>query len=152
MNKDKMIMKVDAISFMGHQITEEGLKVDPSKVKAIKHAPAPKNVGEIRSFLGAVNYLSRFVPHMSEEIHTLHNLLKKDVLWNWSSAQQKAFDNIKNKIADCTTLVFYDPSRELTLQNDASEYGIGSVIMQDGKPIAFASRRPSDAERNYAQI
>ena len=88
---------------------------------------------------------------MSEEIHTLHNLLKKDVLWNWSSAQQKAFDRIKNMIADCTTFAFYD-QRELTLQNDASEYGIGSVIMQDSKPISFASRRLSHPERNYAQI
>ena len=100
LNKDKMIMQVDSISFMGYQITKEGLKVDPSKVTAIKHAPASENVGQIRSFLGAVNYLSRFVPHMSEEIQTLHHLLKKDVLWNWSSAQQRAFDNIKNKIAE----------------------------------------------------
>ena len=70
------------------------------------------------------------------------------MLWNWSNAQQRAFDNIKNKIAHCTTILFYDSLRELTLQNDASEHGIGSVIMQDGKPIAFASRRLSPLERN----
>ena len=83
LNNDKMIMKVDAISFMGHQITKEGVRVDQSKVRAIKLHPAPENVGQIKGFLGAVNYLSLFVPHMSEEIHTLYNQLKKDILWNW---------------------------------------------------------------------
>ena len=106
----------------------------------------------MRRFLGMVNYTSKFLPHATDVTHPLHNLLQKGVPWNWSSSQAEAFQQVKSLIVDSPTLSFYDPNRELTLENDASEYGLGSTLMQEGKPIAFASRALSSSEKNYAQI
>jgi hypothetical protein len=80
------------------------------------------------------------------------NLLKKDVPWNWSAEQQKAFEMAKQLTTTAPVLVFYDPVKPLTLENDASEYGIGSAIYQDGKPLAFCSRSLTETEQRYAQI
>lgn len=152
LNKDKLMLRTDHVIFMGHCISKDGLVTDPDKVKAICEYPAPANIKELRSFLGMVNYLSKFLPHSASVLYPLHNLLKKDVPWVWSSSQQEAFDQIKKMITSSPVLAFYDPSGELTLENDASEYGIGSVLMQNGKPVAFSSRTLSSSERNYAQI
>ena len=137
---------------MGHIITKDGLQSDPEKMRSISEFPAPQNVDELRRFLGMVNYMSKFLPHATDVIHPLHNLLKKDVPWNWSSSQAEAFQQVKSLIVDSPTLSFHDPDKELTLENDASEYGLGSTLMQEGKPIAFASRALSSSEKNYAQI
>jgi hypothetical protein len=99
-----------------------------------------------------VNFVSKFIPNSSDVLHPLNNLLKKDVPWNWSNTQEDAFNQVKKMICNSTTLSYYDPSKELVLENDASDYGLGSALMQDGKPIAFASRSLSSSEKNYAQI
>ena len=137
---------------MGHLITEEGLQSDPEKIKAIRALPAPKNLTELRRFLGMTNYLARYLPHVTEVIHPLQNLLKKDVSWTWSESQEKAFQDVKKMIEADVKLAFYDPEKELALENDASEYGLGAVLMQGGRPVAYASRSLTPAERNYAQI
>ena len=82
----------------------------------------------------------------------LANLNKKDTPWTWSETQQTAFANIKGLVSNTPVLSFYDPNKDLTLENDASNYGIGSVLLQEGKPIAYASRLLTDTERRYAQI
>ena len=99
-----------------------------------------------------VNYLSRFLPSVTSEMHPLHNLLKKDVSWTWTQTQCEAFKRIKEMIVNSPVLAFYDLSKELTLENDASEYGLRSALILGGKSVAFASRALSPAERNYAQI
>jgi len=70
----------------------------------------------------------------------------------WSDSQEKSFIEIKKRISENARLAIYDPEKELTIENDASEFGLGAVLLQDGKPIAYASRTLSDCERNYAQI
>ena len=91
---------------------------------------------------------------MSQTLQPLQNLLRiqKDVPFNWSSAQEKAFDHIKQKIASSPVLAFFQPDVPITLQNDASEYGLGALLMQKDKPVAYASLSLKPAERNYAQI
>ena len=152
LNKKKLEIKKQDISFMGHMITTEGLKADPSKVKAITAMEAPKDTEGLRRVLGIVNYLGKFAPNLATLSHPLTNLLKKDVPWNWSETQDKAFAEIKRVISNAPLLAFYNPSKELVVENDACEYGIGSVLMQEGRPIAYASRSLTSAERNYAQI
>jgi RNase H-like domain found in reverse transcriptase len=78
--------------------------------------------------------------------------MRKDVPWNWSHTQEAAVAAIKTLITKAPVLAFYDPKKELTLENDASEYGLGSVSMQDGRPISYASRSLTDTEKLYAQI
>lgn len=152
LNKEKMEQKVSSVTFMGHTITENGLEVDKEKVKAIENFPVPTNVSELRSFLGMMNFISKFIQNCADLAHPLHNLLRKNVPWNWSSAQDKAFQTIKEKISNSARLSYYDPTKELILENDASEYGLGSTMLQQEKPIAYASRALSDTEKNYAQI
>ena len=152
LNKSKFELKMKELTFMGHKITEDGIHSDPEKVTAINSMPVPTNVSELRRFIGCVNFLGKFLPNLSKTIEPLTNLLKKDVPYNWSSAQDTAFNDAKKLVTTAPVLVFYDSKKPLTLENDASEFGIGSALFQGGKPVAFASRSMSDVERRYAQI
>ena len=78
--------------------------------------------------------------------------MKKDVTYTWSTNQEKAFNRIKKELTEAPTLQFYDQRKELHLENDASEFGIGSVLSQEGKPIAYTSINLTETERNYFQI
>ena len=152
LSQEKLELAKREVTFMGHRVTSRGLQSDPEKVRAIGGMAEPKDVTELRRFLGSVNYLGKFIPHLSMTLHPLLNLLKKDVTWGWSSAQQRAFQEAKTLVTTAPTLAFYDPAKELTLENDASEHGLGAAMFQDGRPIAYASRQLSEAERRYAQI
>ena len=99
-----------------------------------------------------VNYLEKLLPIVTVLMNPLLKLPKKDVPWNWSASQQKSFDSAKETIATAPVLVYCDPGKPLTLENDACHYGVGSALIQGGKPIAFASRSLSESERYYAQI
>ena len=152
LNKDKTETATSQITFMGHLITTDGVHIDPEKVKAVNKFETPSNVEELRRFLGMVNYVARFLPNLTTKVLPLHNLLKKDICWNWSEAQQKSFETVKSMLTKAPVLAFYSPDKKLILENDASEYGLGSVMLQDGRPIAYASRALSQAEKRYAQI
>ncbi|KAL8581862.1 hypothetical protein ACOMHN_010236 [Nucella lapillus] len=107
LNEAKLELRSDNVSFMGHQITKDGLQTDPEKVKAIKDYPAPTKLEELRRFLGMVNYLARYLYHLTDDLQPLQNLLKKDVQWTWASSQEKAFQRVKEKITNSPTLAFY---------------------------------------------
>ena len=152
-NDNKLVVKQPQTTFMGHITTKDGLRIDPEKIRAIQDLPTPTNKDELRRFLGMVNFLAKYVPNHSEEAHPLQQLLKDEVTWNWSSEQEKAFDKLKSLLVSAPCLAYYDPEKELVLQNDASDYGIGSVLLQEGRPIAYASRKLKSAERDgYAPI
>ena len=152
LNKDKQELRMKEITFMGHRITPDGLKPDSDKVKAIAEMEAPQNVEQLRRFLGIVNYLGRFLSHLTTAAQPLHNLIKHNVKWTWSEAQENSFNEVKKLVTSAPVLAYYDANKPLTLENDASEYGIGSSLLQDGRPIAFASRTLTDTESRYAQI
>ncbi|KAG8173795.1 hypothetical protein JTE90_015579 [Oedothorax gibbosus] len=139
------------------RVMETLLKGIPDdEVRAIRNAPTPTNVGELRSFLGLVTFYSKFLPNMSTKLAPLYNLLQKSVPWHWSQAETEAFQNIKDTICDTGLLVHYDPSKELVLACDASPYGVGAVLSHtingEDRPIAFASRTLTPAGKNYAHI
>lgn len=152
LNKEKMVLRTNSVIFMGHLITESGLQSDPEKVSAINNIKAPKDVPELRRFIGCINYMAKFLPNLSETLKPILNLLCKDVPFIWSSAQQESFEKAKKLVTSTPVLAFYDPSKPLTLENDASEYGLGAALFQEGKPLAFASRTLTETERRYAQI
>ena len=145
------------VHYLGHVIDAEGLHATDAKIQAIVDAPKPKNVGELRSFLGLLNYYGRFIPNLSTLLHPLNQLLCQHARWKWSKKCQQAFERAKKKIVSPNVLVHYDALREIRMAADASAYGIGAVIshvMDDGseRPIAFASRTLLPSERNYAQV
>jgi hypothetical protein len=147
----------DKIEFCGHVIDAEGLHKTSKKVEAVLNAPEPKNVSELRAFLGLVNYYGRFMENLATHSAPLYNLLKDNSKFIWNEKCRDAFQKIKELVTSDQVLVHYDPQKPVTLATDASPYGLGAVLshtMPDGseKPIAFASRTLIQAETKYAQI
>lgn len=145
------------ISYCGHVIDKHGLQKSQEKIEAVLKAPKPENVSQLRSYLGLVNYYHKFLPNLASVLHPLNALLQTGAKWHWSEKCEKAFAETKRLITSDELLTHYDPSRPIRLACDASPYGIGAVLshtMDNGseRPIAFASRSLSSAERNYAQI
>ena len=85
---------------------------------------------QLRGFLGLTNFIAEFIPKSTDIVHPLHNLLKKILSWNWSKAQEAASQAVKDEISKATKLSYYDPTKELILENDASDYGLGTAVMQ----------------------
>ena len=155
--KEKCAFMKTSVQYLGHVIDGDGLHATDAKLEAIVDAPAPRNVAELRSFLGMLNYYGRFIPNLSSLIHPLNKLLCQDQPWHWTKSCQHAFVTAKKKLVSPNVLVHYDPSRPIRLAADASAYGVGAVIshvLDDGSehPIAFASRTLIPSERNYSQI
>ena len=157
LNMKKCEMKKKSLKFLGHIISSEGIKPDEEKVKAIVALKAPENVSQLRSVLGMVQYLGRYLPNLSEETKPMSELLKSDVAWRWGEAQKKSFEKVKKLVTTTPVLAFYDHHKETYISADASSYGMGGYLSQkqsDGtiKPVAFCSRTFTPTEVRYAQI
>ena len=157
LRKDKCMFAMPEVEYLGYKITKEGLKPSENKVKAITKAPEPKNLPELRSFLGLVNYYAKFLPDLSTVLAPMHILLRKGVPWKWGTEQRAAYDRVKDMLKSPKLLAHFDQTLPLVLSCDASPYGVGAVlshILEDGeeRPIAFASRSLATAERQYSQL
>jgi len=93
LNKDKMKLPLDQVPYIGHLLRSQGLKPDPEKVKAIIEMPKPQDITEVRRFIGFVNYLSKFMPSLSEVCEPLRHLSMKDSVWHWTEHQKQAAGN-----------------------------------------------------------
>lgn len=145
------------VCYLGHIIDKNGLRPDDRKLEAIIKAPVPKDVSQLKAFLGLINYYGRFVPHLSSILHPLHELLKKGCQWNWDSKCDEAFTNIKNILCSDRLLAHYDSNLPVVLSAHSSSYGVGSVLAHrypDGseRPICYASRTLNSAEKSYSQL
>ena len=152
LNSKKMSLKKTEVKFMGHVISRDGLKPDPDKVKAVKDMPKPTCKQETLSLLGFINYLAKFLPRLSETAQPLRDLTVKNAKFTWAKQHDKAFAEIKQLVISHPVLRYYDVNEEVTLQCDASERGLGAVLLQNGQPVAFASRTLTETEQRYAQI
>ena len=115
--------------------------------------PPPEDKQQLRRFMGMTNYLQKFAPHLSQITAPLRMLLKDNTEFKWdSSIHGKCFTPVKKIITEAPVLKFYNPTDEVTIQCDASQYGLGACLMQNGHPIAYASRSLTNTESNYAQI
>ena len=138
-------------------INSEVLHKTTDKTAAMLNAPRPQSVAEVRSFLGLVNYYHKFLPNLATILHPLNQMPESNYQWNWTDQCEKAFCKVNAMIVSDLVLTHCDPNLPLQLACDASPVGIAAVLshfIADGteRPIAFASRSLSKAERNYAQI
>ena len=113
--------------------------------------PTPTDVKALRRVLGMVNYLAKFLPRLSETCDILRELERKETEWCWLEQHDQAWKKIK-RLVTTPILAYYDPQKEVTIQCDASQSGLGAALFQEGRPICFASRALSTAEQNYSHI
>ena len=139
-NPQKTHMKAQAVNFFGCLYDANGIHPDPGKVGAVHALPAPTSITELQEFLGLVTYLSPFIPSLSTLTAPVQELLKKDTDFSWNHTYDTAFEWIKEAVISDTTLRYFDPSLPVTIQVDASQVGLGAALLQNGKPVAFASK------------
>lgn len=160
LNLDKCVFRVTQIRFLGHILTEEGIKPNPRKIEAIKNFNPPNTVELVRSFLGMVTFLGQYIPNLATISNDLRILLKKDAEFIWGPKQQKAFDELKSKLTSEVVLGYFDICDRTVLYVDASPVGLGAVLVQfarsgpnQGKPraISYASKSLSETEKRYCQ-
>ena len=151
LNDKKLRLRLQEVPFIGHVATSEGLRVDPYKVQAIMEMPPPTDVAAAQRLLGLAQYLSKFLPHLSDITKPLRELTQKDTEWEWSQAQKDALESLKKAVSSTPVLHYYNV-KEVTLQCDASQSGLGAALLQNGQPVAYASRALTPTETRYAQI
>ncbi|XP_053662042.1 uncharacterized protein K02A2.6-like [Anopheles marshallii] len=154
---EKCAFKTHQIEYLGFIVDCRGLRPNPAKIEAILKLPAPTNVSEVRSFLGAVNYYGRFVPKMRDLRYPLDVLLKNETSFIWTRECERAFKHFKEILSSDLLLTHYDPNAEIVVSADASAVGLGATISHkfaDGslKVVQHASRALTKAENNYSQI
>ncbi|UYV61274.1 K02A2.6-like [Cordylochernes scorpioides] len=149
---NKMQLAQEKVKFIGHEISKNGISADPSKLEAIQKIKRPMDKTSLQRFLGTVNYLAKFMHNLADKTVLLRQLLKKNTLWTWNEAIEKEFIELKNLVSNPPVLGLFDPHRKVTLSVDASQHGLGAVLMQEGRPIAFASASLNNTQKKYAQI
>ena len=139
LNRDKCQFSVPKVSYIGHILSADGVQPDPEKVRAIQEMPPPTDKKGVERLLGTINYLAKFIPNMSTVTHPIRELLKSDVAFCWRKFQEKAFDKIKNILSAEPVLMYYDVTRLVTISCDASQSGLGALLLQDTKPVCLES-------------
>jgi hypothetical protein len=146
----KCTFNVPELKFLGHIVSRDGLKVDPAKISTVAQWPVPETVKALRSFLGLSNYFRRFIERYSNIAAPLHELTKDKVAWKWGNKEQQAFDGLKYALTHAPVLALPNNALPYDVVTDASGEGLGAVLMQEGRPVAFYSKKLTSAERSYA--
>jgi hypothetical protein len=141
------VMEVD---FLGHRITQEGLKMDDHKVKAILDWEPPRSVPALKSFLGLASYYHKFIKNFAKITTPSTNLLKKSSgTYEWDEACNEAFETLKGILVKVSVLKLPDFDKYFEIHSDASNFAMGGVLMQDGRLVAFESKKLNETERRW---
>jgi hypothetical protein len=140
---------LESDAFLGHVISKDGILVDPKKVEAIVNWERPKDVREIRSFLGLTGYYRRFIEGFSKLSLPMTRLTRKGATFEWTTECEDSFQELKRRLTTAPVLTLPSSAEEFVIYSDASRNGLGCVLMQNGKVIAYASRQLKPYEQNY---
>ena len=149
-NVKKCFFAEDELEYLGYLLTKEGVKPQPKKVEAILRLQSPKNVKQLRHFLGMVNYYRDMWRRRSHLLAPLSALLSKKREFKWTPECENAFQEMKRVMSEEAILAFPDFNKTFHVYTDASDYQLGGVIMQEGKPLAFYTRKLNDAQTRYS--
>ena len=154
LNSKKLELKRPRVSFFGAEYSADGMHPCPKKIQGITEMTPPTDKQQLASFIGMVTYMGNFVPHLSHHTEPLCAMLKQDAVFAWDEMANASFQKIKDLIAKNATkpLRYYDQRKPVTVQVDASQRGLGVCLLQDGQPIAYASKSLTDTETRYANI
>ena len=147
-NSDKCTIRQPEISFFGNIYSKDGIRPDPAKVHGIQSMPVPQDKEDLQRFLGMMTYLATFIPNFSEESQPLRDLLKKNVPFEMSEDHLHCFQKLKTAISAKSSVKYFDPTKPTTDEVDSSTKG----LLQDGQPVASASKALSSAQSNYPNI
>lgn len=137
------------LKFLGHIVSSEGVSPDPDKVRAVADWPALQNIYDVQCFMGLCNYFRKFIPGYAHMVRPITMLTRKSHLFVWGEEQQGAFEAVKKALSSAPVLAVPDLNDEFELVTDASDYGLGALLLQKGRPIAYESRGLNAAELNY---
>lgn len=156
LNEKKCVYGVEELEFLGHILSSKGIRPTENRLAAISHFREPRNVSELRSFLGLITYVGRFIPNLAAKTEPLRMLLHLDTPFQWGELQESAFRIIKESVSKIDQLGFYCKRDKSKLIADASPEGLGAVLLQenaegDTRIIAFASKSLTALERKYSQ-
>ncbi|SAM02197.1 hypothetical protein [Absidia glauca] len=147
-NKCQLFLK--EVKFLGFLVSGSGIRPDPASNQVIKTWPTPSSVKKVQQFMGTCAFYHKFISNLSTVARPLYQLLKKtDKDFTWTQETQAAFDGLKKRLMELPTLAYPDPSLPYDLHTDASDIGVGAVLVQGGRPISYASRTLSSSEQNY---
>ena len=137
------------MQFLGHIIDKDEIVVDPAKIEVVVKFEQPKTPTEVKSFLGLARYYRRFIQDFSKIATPLTNLTRKATKFIWTAECEESFQELKSRLSKAPVLSLPDDNGGLVVYSDASHRGLGCVLMQRGKVIAYASRQLKDYEKRY---
>ncbi|GJX69147.1 putative reverse transcriptase domain-containing protein [Tanacetum coccineum] len=140
---------ISIVQFLGHLIDSQGLHVDPAKIEAVKNWASPTTPTEIRKFLGLTSYYQRFIKDFSKIAKSLTELTQKNKKYIWGEDQESSFQLLKQKLYEALILALPEGNNNFVVYCDVSHQGLGAVLMQQEKVIAYASRQLKPDEENY---
>lgn len=152
LNLEKTKICKKEVAYVGHLLTASGLRPDPEKVCAVREMPAPETKDAVRRFLGFIQYLAKFLPMLAKVERALRELTHQDIKFHWDKPQADAFRKLKELCTKMPILAYYDVRKPVNIQCDASKSAVGAVLLQEERPVAYASRKLSKSECNWALI
>ena len=150
LNADKCTFKSTQVLFFRHLITSKGLKPDPKNIDAIIQMPVPQNKAQLQSFIGLCNYLTCYVPHLTDILSPLCTITAKASEFQWEKLHSDAFARAKQVIANSCTLQYFNSEDPIVIQVDASSIGVGAALLQQGCVVSYHSRALTPTQQRYS--
>ena len=156
LNTKKCKIAKSSVKYLGMVLDRQGIRIDQTRINDIHAVRPPSTVKQLQSFLGMTNYVSAFIRGYTDITAPLRELLKRDTAFVWQERQQRAFDSLRSALTAAPVLSLFNPEKPIILSGDASQYGLGAVLLQEGdggvQPVAYASRTLTETQKGYAQI